>query len=640
LDGLQFRVFFLSLASGLHKFGSIAPVAFPSRPFLTMDFNRLQRQMSRMAARGVSSTNASNATQSPNDLNNLIDGLPLPLLDALIPGFGLASRLILQLAGIDISQLFQLGVVLFSIGTTALYLYRKVSYVVVKYLTSSIFIDESDDLFVSLMEYLAVHTLGEECRTLKAVTRKKGGINTNQDAAGTDELDSDFIDHRGFFNLRKWSARVKPRFEPYYGRYWFWHRGQPIIFNRVKQSRAENMARIFGSADPADREVYVKLTCMGRSTEPLKQLLHDIKIWNIEREKSLTVIRRAVPAMGGRVRRMVAAWDRVTARPSRAMETVVLDSDQKEKLINDVNEYLHPSSARWYANRGIPYRRGYLFYGPPGTGKTSLSFALAGVFGLEIFVCSLSEPNFTEGELSSLFNSLPRRCIVLLEDIDTAGLAKRDKERRKIEDQELKSGKPDGEENGPKNKITLSGLLNAIDGVAAHEGRVLVMTSNHPEKLDSALVRPGRIDMQIHFGLATKQQIRELFLRMYAGLETLGEDVENDEKSGMLGGDVTPVGSREELEQLADKFAMKLDESTFSPAEIQGFLLVRRKQPFQAVEDVEAWKQETLAKREAANGHPLSTTTEESTDPSRHATGSSPVENGDNNTNHSGKLSG
>ncbi|TQS31876.1 hypothetical protein Golomagni_07827, partial [Golovinomyces magnicellulatus] len=83
---------------------------------------------------------------------------------------------------------------------------------------------------------------------------------------------------------------------------------------------------------------------------------------------------------------------------------------------------LHPSTPRWYASRGIPLRRGYLFHGPPGTGKTSFSFALAGVFGIDIYVISLQDQSVTEEDLAVLFTSLPRRCVVLLEDIDTAGL--------------------------------------------------------------------------------------------------------------------------------------------------------------------------------------------------------------------------
>lgn len=94
---------------------------------------------------------------------------------------------------------------------------------------------------------------------------------------------------------------------------------------------------------------------------------------------------------------------------------MILDAAQKQRVLADLNEYLHPDTARWYASRGIFLRRGYLFHGPPGTGKTSLAFALAGVFGLGIHIISLLEPSLTEEELCTLFAELPRRCIVLLE---------------------------------------------------------------------------------------------------------------------------------------------------------------------------------------------------------------------------------
>lgn len=99
----------------------------------------------------------------------------------------------------------------------------------------------------------------------------------------------------------------------------------------------------------------------------------------------------------------------------RDIETVVLDEKEKLRVLDDINEYLHPATSQWYANRGIPLRRGYLFHGPPGTGKTSLSFALAGLFGLDIHVISLLDSGLTEEDLSNLFAYLPRRCIVLLE---------------------------------------------------------------------------------------------------------------------------------------------------------------------------------------------------------------------------------
>ncbi|KAH8745120.1 hypothetical protein F5883DRAFT_397761, partial [Diaporthe sp. PMI_573] len=111
--------------------------------------------------------------------------------------------------------------------------------------------------------------------------------------------------------------------------------------------------------------------------------------------------------------------------------------------------------------------------------------------------------------------------------------------------------------------ISLSGLLNAIDGVASHEGRVLIMTTNKPEILDDALIRPGRVDMQVEFTYATEEQARELFERMY----------EADSK---------------EMKRIAADFATKIP-AEFSPAELQEFLLKRKKDPRRALAEVGTW---------------------------------------------------
>jgi mitochondrial chaperone BCS1 len=340
-------------------------------------------------------------------------------------------------------------------------------------------------------------------------------------------------------------------------------------------------------------------------------------------------------------------WMQVANRPVRPMTTVVLDAKQKLQLLADINEYLHPATARWYANRGIPLRRGYLFHGPPGTGKTSLSFALAGVFGLDIYVISLLEPTLTEEDVGVLFNSLPRRCVVLLEDIDTAGLTRADANAGKEAGKDggapinewkvtdlakaLKDNKPNSENNG----ISLSGLLNAIDGVASHEGRVLIMTTNKPETLDEALLRPGRVDLQVAFTNATKTQAKELFERMYeadqkplwrrrdqmhqAGHAKVEKVVEKEKvANGHANGhtenainglsetkksreDTEPHTTadiqdderleitREELSEIAAEFAQKIPDGAFSPAEIQGFLLKRKKLPRKALAEVGHW---------------------------------------------------
>ena len=198
----------------------------------------------------------------------------------------------------------------------------------------------------------------------------------------------------------------------------------------------------------------VVLTTIGRSTKPIKALILETRDRHLAHQTSKTVIRRPSPKeQRGRGR---SAWNKVAMRPSRPMGTVVLDDTQKAMILKDINDFLHPRTPRWYANRGIPYRRGYLFHGPPGTGKTSLSFALAGVFGLDIYCLSLSEATLTEEDLITLFNSLPRRCVVLLEDIDSAGVLRKksDGEEEKNEGGKGRNKREaDGEENKEEKKI-------------------------------------------------------------------------------------------------------------------------------------------------------------------------------------------
>ena len=322
------------------------------------------------------------------------------------------------------------------------------------------------------------------------------------------------------------------------------------------------------------------------------------------------------------------------------MSTVVLDHDQKNQILADVNEYLHPSTPKWYADRGIPYRRGYLFHGPPGTRKSSLAWAIAGIFGVNVYCISLADPTLTEEDLAMPFTNLPRRCVVLLEDIDAAGLNKRQEPKHEEEIQDEGSASRMGAEitkafkavqDGDKEKkgINLSGLLNAVDGVASHGGRVLILTSNFPDKLDDALVRPGGIDVKTSFTGATHSQIKELFMRMYSpdtsrtpdsGRRLLDPVLLKDSRpmdvnpnNFSIGNIIRPkpvatssgtpkqaeiptihFPSPDSIEAITVQFAYRLPEYTFTPAEIQGYLLTRKKEPKRALVEVEVWKEATL----------------------------------------------
>lgn len=249
--------------------------------------------------------------------------------------------------------------------------------------------------------------------------------------------------------------------------------------------------------------------------------------------------------------------------------------------------------------------------------------------------------------------------MVLLEDIDSAGLVKRQErdEGDKLSGDDavaklgaeftkaFKSVQAESEKTQKNNQgISLSGLLNAIDGVASHEGRVLIMTSNRPEELDEALIRPGRIDMKVGFTKATRRQICEIFIRMYSpdtsattppkagqpeAIQIPANDIPcppikkpangNNAASEMSkeenrltlpqnqrSSPLAPVFTLSELTDIAKKFADMFDEETHTPAEIQGFLLTRKKDPNQALKDGEAWKDQRLkAKNEKSKIGPI-----------------------------------
>lgn len=199
-------------------------------------------------------------------------------------------------------------------------------------------------------------------------------------------------------------------------------------------------------------------------------------------------------------------WERFgEPRRKRSIESVILDKGIKERILTDVQDFL--DNSKWYYDRGIPYRRGYLLHGPPGSGKSSFIQALAGHLDYNIAILNLSERGLTDDRLNHLLTIIPKRTIVLLEDADASY-----SNRRTQTDADGYRGA----------NVTFSGLLNALDGVASAEERVLFLTTNHISRLDSALIRPGRIDMTVRIGEATRWQASGLWDRFYGELDTDG----------------------------------------------------------------------------------------------------------------------
>ena len=205
----------------------------------------------------------------------------------------------------------------------------------------------------------------------------------------------------------------------------------------------------------------------------------------------------------------------------RPLDSVVLEEGLKERIMNDLKAFL--SARTWYLDRGIPYRRGYLLYGPPGTGKSSFIQALAGELDFNIGILNLSERGLTDDRLNHLLTNIPPRTIVLLEDADAAFV-----NRAKAQEDGFKSM-----------SVTFSGLLNAMDGVASAEERIIFLTTNHVSRLDSALVRPGRVDMAVRLGEADAYQMEQLWDRFYAENDASGDGkrtfMEKMRRLGLIG---------------------------------------------------------------------------------------------------------
>jgi len=272
------------------------------------------------------------------------------------------------------------------------------------------------------------------------------------------------------------------------GRHWFMHHGRPfwVWFYRSENTKERTQRRMES----------LTFRTIGRDRQFLKRFVADIE--TCHRRKLKTASYLYVYDDG---------WTYVEAYSSRLLDSVILKTGEKELLVEDVRKFR--SSRRRYRQLGVPYHRGYLLYGPPGTGKTSLVSALAAKFGMSIYLINLTELN--DKSLRTAINDVPENSVVLLEDIDCMRTG-----NKRIDEKEKQnaSGKGQTSESGQFG-VTLSGLLNVLDGFHAPENVLFVMTTNRIEVLDPALLRPGRIDYKLYLGEAAKSQKVELYRRFF-----------------------------------------------------------------------------------------------------------------------------
>ena len=239
-------------------------------------------------------------------------------------------------------------------------------------------------------------------------------------------------------------------------------------------------------------------------------------------------------------------WDKYSTIEKRPLDSIYLEEKIKDKVVNDVKQFT--KNKEKYKNFGIPYKRNYLFSGLPGTGKTSFITSIASELGYSLyiipFINGLNDSTFTEA-----LKNIPDKSILLMEDVDILF-----KERDRI-----------------STELSFSGMINALDGLTKKTGLLTFLTTNFIEKLDDALIRPGRIDLHIKFSYIVDEQKRMMCKRFipFMNDDEINQFIESTKRIKMttailqqflFHNDNEDINKRKkinELEKLAKKYIKK-----------------------------------------------------------------------------------
>jgi chaperone BCS1 len=266
------------------------------------------------------------------------------------------------------------------------------------------------------------------------------------------------------------------------------------IYKARKDS--QGMQPAYGSKSPPFMET-IRICTFGGNRNFIQELL-----------MSAYKVAAVTEEVGVKVYNYNGWWKLCDTKPYKAAESLILDNNILQDAFEDSETFL--ASRDWYNYMSIPWRRGYLLYGSPGSGKSSLVLTLASHLKVPVYVINLADPEMTDSRLTeALSGNEEKMSILLLEEIDC------------IFEQREKA-----DENA-KDAVTFAGLLNALDGLTAPEGRILIMTTNHFDKLDPALIRPGRADKHYFIDNASSVQLEQMARRFYP-------DITNEQVARLL----------------------------------------------------------------------------------------------------------
>jgi SpoVK/Ycf46/Vps4 family AAA+-type ATPase len=191
-------------------------------------------------------------------------------------------------------------------------------------------------------------------------------------------------------------------------------------------------------------------------------------------------------------------WSYESSIPKRSFDSIFLKEDHFKKIKDPIMRFIDKSTYKDYSKHGIPYKMNVMLHGPPGAGKTSLIHSIASECEANICVLNINSELKEESMIDAIsqVNEDDKKSILVLEDIDCIFVD------RKLND-------------SMKNHITMNGILNCLDGFNNPEGLIVIMTTNFPDKLDDALMRCGRIDLDIELSYLDKYQARNMFMSFF-----------------------------------------------------------------------------------------------------------------------------
>ncbi|KAK9116947.1 hypothetical protein Sjap_015894 [Stephania japonica] len=226
-------------------------------------------------------------------------------------------------------------------------------------------------------------------------------------------------------------------------------------------------------------------------------------------------------------------WSHVLLDHPASFRTLAMDPAKKKEIVDDLITF--SKSKEYYREIGKAWKRGYLLHGPPGTGKSTMIAAMANLLEYDIYDLELTAVK-DNTELRKLLIEVSSKSIIVIEDIDCSldltGQRKRKKKRGDDDDDDDEEAEEEEKDpkmkeamkemqNDKQSKVTLSGLLNFIDGLwsACGDERLLVFTTNHVDDLDPALIRRGRMDKHVELSYCTFEAFKVL-AKNYLGLES------------------------------------------------------------------------------------------------------------------------